>query len=97
MIMQTLEVLTKEDLAQLKMQLLTEIEKLLDVKLKVISNTNESGVEWVRSKMARQFMSISPATLQNLRITGKIRFKKILESYYYNFQDLKNLFENGKA
>lgn len=38
--MQTLEVLPKEDLAQLKMQLLMEIEKLLEVKLKAISNTN---------------------------------------------------------
>ncbi|WP_426477463.1 DNA-binding protein [Chryseobacterium sp. CBSDS_008] len=95
--MQTFEVLTKEDLALFKTQLLIEIEKLLNAKLNAISNANGSGVEWVRSKVARQFMNISPATLQNLRITGKIRFKKILGSYYYSLPDLKNLFENGKA
>ncbi|REC62348.1 DNA-binding protein [Chryseobacterium pennae] len=95
--MQTLEVLTKADLAQFKMQLLKEIEKLLDEKMTVIPNSNNSDVEWIRSKVTRQFMNISAGTLQNLRITGKIRFKKILGSYYYNLHDLKNLFENGKA
>ncbi|QIH34612.1 DNA-binding protein [Sphingobacterium sp. DR205] len=95
--MQTLELLTKADLAQFKIQLLKEIEKLLDEKMTVIPNTNNSDVEWIRSKVARQFMNISAGTLQNLRITGKIQFKKVLGSYYYNFPDLKNLFENGKA
>lgn len=53
-----------------------EIEKLFDKKLNAIPNTNGSDIEWARSKVARQFMNISPATLQNLRITIKIQFKK---------------------
>lgn len=96
-IMQTLEVLTKKDLEQFQIQFLKEIEKLLDEKLKATPNGTGEGVEWVRSKVARQFMNISPGTLQNHRITGKIRFKKIMGSYYYNFHDIKNLFGNGKA
>ncbi|WP_370877896.1 helix-turn-helix domain-containing protein [Sphingobacterium zeae] len=39
-------------------------------------------------------MNISPATLQTLRVTGKIRFKKVQGSYYYSKDDLQKLFED---
>lgn len=89
-----MEPLTKEDLRQFKIQLLYEIRQILDEKMKpALSGTNP---EWIRSKSVRIFMNMSPSTLQNLRITGKVRFKKVLGSYYYNFEDLKKLFENEK-
>jgi len=88
------EPLTKEDLRQFKIQLLYEIRQILDEKMKPV--LNDTNPEWIRSKSARIFMSMSPGTLQNLRITGKVRFKKVLGSYYYNFEDLKRLFENEK-
>ncbi|GAB0157827.1 helix-turn-helix domain-containing protein [Chryseobacterium sp. Alg-005] len=90
-----MEPLTKEDLRQFKMQLLHEIEMLLDKKIKPAPNNLQP--EWIRSKSVRRFLDISPATLQNIRITGKIRFKKVSGSYYYNFEDLKKLFESGKS
>ncbi len=34
-------------------------------------------------------MDISPSTLENLTVTKKIRFKKVLGSYYYNREDLQ--------
>lgn len=89
-----MEHLTKDDLRQFKMQLLYEIEQLLNEKIKPVSA--EINPEWIRSKPARLYLSMSPASLQNLRITGKIRFKKVLGTYYYNFEDLKKLFESGK-
>ncbi|WP_313375344.1 hypothetical protein [Chishuiella sp.] len=39
---------------------------------------------------------MSAATLQNLRISGKIRSRKIMGSYYYNKLDLENLFKYKK-
>jgi hypothetical protein len=42
-------------------------------------------------------MSVSPATLQNLRITGKIGFKKVMNSYYYSRTDLLNLFGDDNS
>jgi len=41
-------------------------------------------------------MNISLATLQNLRITGKIRYTKIMGSYYYSKGDLMQLFNKEK-
>lgn len=89
-----MEPITKDDLRQSQMQLLNEIEKLLDEKIKPASNDYKP--EWIRTKAARTFMSMSPATIQSLRISGKVRFKKVLGAYYYYFPDLKNLFEGGK-
>lgn len=89
-----MEPITKDDLRQFTMLLLHEIEKLLDEKIKPTSS--DFKPEWIRTKAVRTYMSMSPAAVQNLRISGKVRFKKVLGTYYYYFPDLKNLFENGK-
>ena len=89
-----MEPLTKEDLRQFKMVLLNDIEKMLDEKMKPAST--DINPEWIKSKAVRSFLNVSPATLQNIRITGKVRFKKVLGSYYYNCEDLKKMFENEK-
>ena len=84
--------ITKNDLEDLKKQILTNLSDLLDKKLK---NYNQKvDFEWLRSKVVRNTLNISAATLQNLRMSGKIRFKKIMGSYYYSKIDLENLFEN---
>lgn len=80
---------TKDDLKQFRMLLLHDIGNLI----KETSDSSDKTVnEWMRSKTIRRIMDISPATLQNLRISGKIRFKKIMGSYYYNGLDLEKLF-----
>lgn len=81
--------ITKEDLKVFRMVLLQDIGELL----KQSDLKAEMSAEWLRSKAIRNFMDISPGTLQNLRITGKIRFKKVMGSYYYNKSDVLNLFE----
>lgn len=81
-----MEQITKEDLEYFRIKLLTDIEQILEL------NRNSQEFDWFRSKAIRKLMDISPATLQNLRITGKIRYKKILGSYYYNKTDLLKLF-----
>lgn len=48
--------------------------------------------EWLKSRVVRKLMDMSPGSLQNLRVTGKVRLKKVLGSYYYNKSDLTNLF-----
>jgi len=83
-------VVTKDDLRQFGLVLLNDIRQ-------VVEKTNEQQEsslhpEWLKSKVVRRLMDMSAGTLQNLRITGKIRFKKILGSYYYNKSDLLNLF-----
>ncbi|QCO45932.1 helix-turn-helix domain-containing protein [Elizabethkingia sp. 2-6] len=84
--------LTKENLRQFSIKILNDITTLIDKQTKLIAN-NEIHIEWLRSKSVKKLLDISYGTLQNLRITGKIRHKKIMGSYYYNKSDLLKLFE----
>ncbi|MCT4223138.1 helix-turn-helix domain-containing protein [Elizabethkingia anophelis] len=84
--------LTKEDLRQFSIKILNDITTLIDKQTKLTAN-NEVQIEWLRSKSVKKLLDISYGTLQNLRITGKIRHKKIMGSYYYNKSDLLKLFE----
>lgn len=83
--------ITQDDLRQLRILLLNDIEKLIAKRIA----PPESQPEWLRSKAIRTLMNISPATLQNLRITGKISYRKIMGSYYYSRADLNKLFGGG--
>lgn len=84
--------ITKDDLRQLRLTLIHDIEKIIDKRISIPNPENENSIDWLRSKAIRKMMNISPATLQNLRITGKIRYTKILGSYYYSKSDLFSLF-----
>lgn len=88
-----MENITKQDLSNLKNEIISEI-KLLITNCSIQNEKNNMNWEWLRSKAVRKILEISPATLQNLRISSKIRSKKIMGSYYYNSTDLKRLFEN---
>lgn len=83
-----MEKITKNDLETLRRQIVFDINELLNTKLET------NNFEWLRSKEMKKTLKISAATLQNLRMSGKIRFKKIMGSYYYNKVDLENLFKN---
>jgi len=88
-----MENITKQDLDDLKNQIISEIKFLITNSSIQNEKKNMNG-EWLRSKAVIKILEISPATLQNLRISSKIRSKKIMGSYYYNSSDLKHLFEN---
>lgn len=84
------EVVTKDDLREFGLVLLNEIRNIAE---KSETKENEDiSPEWLKSRAVRKLMDMSPGSLQNLRITGKVRCKKIMGSYYYNKTDLKNLF-----
>lgn len=86
--------ITKDDLRQFGLLLVEQFRQI------IVNNQNKEddnlNPEWLKSRVARKLMDMSAASLQNLRITGKVRFKKILGSYYYNKSDLMNLFNDTK-
>lgn len=88
-----MEQITKDDLRELSIQLLHDLEKIIDKKI-TPAPANEPQ-EWLRSKSVRSILNISPGTLQNIRITGKIGFRKVMGSYYYSRTDLLKLFGDG--
>lgn len=84
------DVLTKDDLRQFRMLLVNDIRKIMQE-----TETDEKDniqAEWLKSRAVRKLLDMSPGSLQNLRVTKKVRFKRVLGSYYYNHEDLKNLF-----
>ncbi|MEK6484840.1 DNA-binding protein [Myroides odoratimimus] len=78
--------ITKEDLRLFAQTIIAEIKEIL------AKQNKEASLDWVKAKVARQLLSISPASLQTLRISGKLQYRKILGSYYYNRKDIMNLF-----
>lgn len=86
------ENLTKNDLRQFGLLLLDSIRIIIQENHR---QENESlQPEWLKSKAVRKLMDISAGSVQNLRMTQKVRFKKILGSYYYNKEDLLKLFKD---
>jgi hypothetical protein len=79
-----LELLTKNDLQQLKQEILDEIRVCLSVK--------NFENEWLKSSEVRLLLKCSNGTLQNLRIQGKLKFKKVNGTVYYNRKEVMDLF-----
>ena len=84
-----LEVLTKEDLQQFKIELLESIENLLQGK-----KTQEKL--WLRTSEVKKLLGISSGTLQNLRINGTLSYSKIGGTRYYNYKDIQTLLMDCK-
>ena len=84
-----LEVLTKKDLQQFKIELLESIEDLLQVRKK------EEKL-WLRTAEVRKLLKISAGTLQNLRINGTLSYSKIGGTLYYNYKDIEKLLMDFK-
>ena len=85
--MAQIEIITKEDLQQLKNELIQEIRLILK------SSRSESK-EWLRSTDVRKILKISPGTLQNLRINGTLRFTRIGSIMFYKYEDITRLLDN---
>lgn len=85
-----MEGITKDDLRQLHLLLLADIKEILAVNKSPEPNL---APEWIKSSKVRKLLDISPGTLQTLRISGKLSYRRIGGSYYYGKADLENLFK----
>lgn len=86
------EIVTKEDLRQFGLLLLDKMRNIIQEATRV--ETEISQQEWLKSKAVRKLMDMSAGSVQNLRVAQKVRYKKVLGSYYYNKQDLQKLFSD---
>jgi hypothetical protein len=85
------EIITKEDLQTFRLLLLRDIGELLKGKEDTLKK------EWLRSSEVRKFLKISPGTLQNLRITGKLNPSKVNGTYFYLSTEVSGLVEPQKV
>ena len=83
---------TKEDLRQFGLLLVGSIRNLIEGS-KAEPNA-DPPVEWLKARVVRKMLDISAGSLQNLRVSGKVRYKKVLGSYYYYRSDLLQLFND---
>jgi len=95
-------ILTTEDLDIFKHELLDELKKLLNQSPE--KKQEQETPKLLKSHQVQRLLSISPGTLQNLRINGTIPYTKIGGVILYSMQDInaimqrnkRNDFSNGK-
>lgn len=80
----TVELITKQDLNQFKMELIEELTQLF-------TDNTVPTKKWLRSSEVRKILSISPGTLQNLRINGSLKFSKVGSLLYYDANDISKM------
>ncbi|KFC18035.1 helix-turn-helix domain-containing protein [Epilithonimonas lactis] len=82
-----LNIITKEDLQEFKIELLAEIKDLFNNKAKDTRS-------WLRSSEVRELLKISPGTLQNLRINGTLSYTRVGGTLYYKYEDIETVLNN---
>jgi hypothetical protein len=87
------ELITKEDLNNFKIEVINEIKQILKPKL-----TNPVGQkEWLKSYEVRKLLGISPGTLQNMRINGTIAYSQVGGLMFYKYDDVIKVMEDNKV
>ena len=79
------QVVTKRDLLNFGNALLNEI--------KSTTAAVEQPAQWLKSSEVRKLLKISPGTLQNLRINGTLKYKRIGGIIYYKYEDIIKMLE----
>lgn len=81
----SVNIITKEDLQEFKVELLQDIRDLFHIK------TTEQKL-WLRSAEVKELLKISSGTLQTLRANGTLSYTRIGGTLYYNYKDIEKLF-----
>lgn len=78
------EILTKDDLEIFRLALLHDIKVLMQP----LETDNE---EWLRCSDVRKLLKISTGTIQNLRISGKLKSNKVGSIHFYKRSDVEDM------
>lgn len=83
------EIITRDDLEAFRMTLLEDIRKILS------NNSPGRSQPWLRGMEVRKLLHISDGTLQNLRISGKLKSSKVGGIHFYKYEDIEKLLEGN--
>nr|BFF38522.1 helix-turn-helix domain-containing protein [Tenacibaculum mesophilum] len=83
-------IITTDDLREFKQELLGDIKELIN------SQTTLKPKKWLKSTEVRELLSISPGTLQNLRINGTLPYSKVGGVIYYDYEEILKVIEENK-
>ncbi|MBN2486107.1 MAG: helix-turn-helix domain-containing protein [Bacteroidales bacterium] len=84
------QIVTTDDLREFKLELLDDIKRMLK------ENSGQSPRKWLKSYEVRKMLSISPGTLQNLRLNGILPFTKMGGVLYYDQEDIQKILQANK-
>ncbi|MBA2500226.1 MAG: helix-turn-helix domain-containing protein [Chitinophagaceae bacterium] len=80
-----IEVVTKEDLQQFRVQLINDIKQLISPQETVVDK------QWLKNSEVKKILNVSSNTIQRLRIAGKLRSSKIGGVHYYRYADIEKM------
>lgn len=83
-------IITTEDLYEFKHELLEEIKEIMQ------NNSGTQPKKWLKSPEIRKLLSISPGTLQNLRINGTLPYTKVGGIIYYDYDEIAKVMEQNR-
>ncbi len=82
-----IDVVSKEDLEAFRLRLLEDIREMI--------HTQQKAKRWVKTAEVLKLLDMSDVTLQHLRATGKIPFKKLGGICYYDLDEIEKAIKNS--
>lgn len=82
-----MEIVTKQMLDEFKQDLIKEIAQM--------SNPTRQQKKLLKNNDLMEYLGCSYSTIENLRNAGKIPYKKVMGTYYYSFEEVSRVFEQG--
>jgi len=73
------------------------MELLEEIRAIVSEQKTATSKKWLKSVEVRKLLSISPGTLQTLRINGTLPYTRIGGTNYYNLTDIEKLLSKNKS
>lgn len=87
-----ISIVTKEDLHELKTELIEKIESLINQ----TPAKKEPEQVWLKSHQVQRMLGISAATLQNLRVNGTMPYSKVGGVIFYDKSEVLAVLERNK-
>lgn len=85
------ELITRGDLQDFQLSLLSEIKNLLQ------SNGSTPSKQWLRSAEVRKMLGVSAGTLQTLRVNGTLPFSRMGSIVFYRQEDIIKVLEKNAS
>ena len=83
------ELITKQDLVNLKAELLSAMQSL-------VSQADKTSKKWLKTNEVKEMLGISSSGLSNLRINGTLPYTKLSGIIYYDYSDILKILESNK-
>lgn len=83
------ELVTKQDLVNLKAELLSAMQSL-------VSQADKTSKKWLKTNEVKEMLGISSSGLSNLRINGTLPYTKLSGIIYYDYSDILKILESNK-